>query len=61
MEKILDYHEFYLESSIHLPARITYDWIDENEEFMREVLFSFYETYSRIKNPDLLISKQEKF
>ena len=29
--------------------------IDKNEDFMRETLFSFYETYSRLKINELLI------
>ena len=47
--KLLDYHEFYGESGLYIPARVSYEWIDENEDFMRETLFSFYETYSRLK------------
>ncbi len=53
--KLLDYHEFYGESGLYIPARVSYEWIDENEDFMRETLFSFYETYSRLKINELLI------
>ena len=28
--KLLDYHEFYGESSLYIPARVSYEWIDEN-------------------------------
>ena len=53
--KLLDYHEFYGESGLYIPARDSHEWIDENEDFMRETLFSFYETYSRLKINELLI------
>ena len=55
-EKLLDYQEFYEElvSGDYLPTRIDYDWSDKNEDFMREVLFSFYTTYSRLKDPEMV-------
>lgn len=27
--KLLDYHEFYGESSLYIPVRVSYEWIDE--------------------------------
>lgn len=55
-EKILDYQEFYDEliDQEFLPARIEYNWTDKNEDFMREVLFAFYMSYSKTKNPEML-------
>lgn len=57
-ERILDYQEFYDEliENEYLPARIDYLWSDKNEDFMREVLFAFYTTYSKKKDNDLINS-----
>lgn len=57
-EKVLDYQEFYDEliENEYLPARIDYIWSDKNEDFMREVLFAFYTTYSKRKDNDLVNS-----
>ena len=56
MDRILDYHEFYEEvkEGDYVPTRVDYDWIQENEDFMRETLFSIYQTYTRLKDPFLL-------
>ena len=57
-QRILDYQEFYDEliEKEYLPARIDYLWSDKNEDFMREVLFAFYTTYSKRKDNDLINS-----
>jgi hypothetical protein len=54
--KMLDYHEFYEElvEKEYIPDRIDYQWTDSNKDFMRDVLFAFYMTYSKVKDPDLL-------
>ena len=52
--KLLDYHEFYGESGLYIPARVSYEWIDENEDFMREVLFLFYTLYVKTKDFKLI-------
>ena len=57
-EKIMDYQEFYdtlIDNDI-LPARIDYNWVDKNEDFMREVLFAFYTFYTRLKDRSNVIS-----
>lgn len=55
-KKLLDYQEFYdtMVSGDYLPSRIDYTWSDKNEDFMREVLFSFYTMYTRLKDDDLV-------
>jgi hypothetical protein len=57
-EKLLDYQEFYDEliENEYLPARIDYLWSDKNEDFMREVLFAFYTTYTKRRDNDLVNS-----
>ena len=42
--KILDYQEFYEEfkEGGYLPLRIDFEWLFENENYMRENLYSFY-------------------
>lgn len=54
--KILDMHQFYEEliEKDYLPAKIDYQWIDKNETFMRETLYAFYMSYSRINDASLL-------
>ena len=55
-EKIMDYQEFYdtlIDNDI-LPARIDYNWVDKNEDFMREVLFLFYTLYVKTKDFKLI-------
>ena len=55
-EKLLDYQEFHdmLVEQEYIPTKIDYGWIDANENFMRDVLFSFYSIYSRKKDSTLL-------
>ncbi len=56
-ENVLDYQEFYesfLEND-YLPLRINDDWLLENENYLRENLFSFYLIYSNYKNPSEII------
>ena len=57
-EKLLDYQEFYDEliEREYLPARIDYLSSDKNEDFMREVLFAFYTTYTKRRDNDLVNS-----
>lgn len=57
-EKLLDYQEFYDEliENEYLPTRIDYIWSDKNEDFMREVLFAFYTTYTKKRDNDLVNS-----
>lgn len=57
-QRILDYQEFNDEliEKDYLPARVDYVWIDKNEDFMREVLFAFYRTYSNLKDENLVNS-----
>lgn len=53
-KRILDYQEFYdrlIEEDL-LPSKIDYIWRENNENFMREVLFSFYTTYTRLQEED---------
>lgn len=54
--RILDYQEFYdeLVEKEYLPSKIDYNWTDNNKDYMREVLFSFYTTYSRLNKPEML-------
>lgn len=54
--KILDYQMVYDEliEKDYLPARIDYNWTDNNEDFMRETLFAVYTTYAKLKDPELL-------
>lgn len=56
--KMLDYQEFHdtLVEMDYLPTKIDYSWTDTNEDFMREILFSFYSIYVRLKKPELLHS-----
>lgn len=56
--RILDYHEFYTEfkQNDYMPLRVNDEWIDENETYLRETLFSFYQVYSRSKNPEEIIN-----
>ena len=44
-EKLMDYQEFYNEliEKEYLPLKIDYSWTDKNEDFMREVLFLFWQ------------------
>ena len=53
-ENILDYQEFYeeLKDGSYLPLRIDFEWLLENENYMRENLYSFYLTYSSHKRPN---------
>ncbi|MDR1019004.1 MAG: hypothetical protein LBM02_09940 [Lachnospiraceae bacterium] len=46
--EVLDYHEFYTEfkDGGYLPLRINDEWLLENENYLRENLFSFYLVYS---------------
>lgn len=55
-EKILDYQQFYdeLVDQEFLSARIDYQWTDNNEDFMREVLFLVYMTYTKLKDESLI-------
>lgn len=55
-QRILDYQEFYdtLIQEDYLPSRIDYVWSDKNQDFMREVLFAFYTTYTRLKEDDMV-------
>lgn len=55
-KELLDYHEFYeqLVEKEYLPDRIDYLWTDKNKDFMRDVLFSFYMTYSKVQDKELL-------
>lgn len=52
-DRILDYHEFYEEfkSLDYLPLRINDEWLDENEEYLVENLYSFYMIYSHHSKP----------
>lgn len=56
-ENVLDYQEFYEEfkDGGYLPLRINDDWLLENENYLRENLFSFYLIYSNYKNPSEII------
>lgn len=53
---ILDYQQFYDEllEKEYIPDRIDYLWTDSNKDFMRDCLFAFYMTYSKVKDPQLL-------
>lgn len=55
-KRTLDYQEFYdtMVMEDYLPSRIDYSWSDKNEDFMREVLFSFYTTYIRLKEDNMV-------
>jgi len=57
-ENILDYHQFYLEfkQNDYMPLRVNDEWLLENENYLRETLFSFYQVYSRSKNPSEIIN-----
>lgn len=52
--RILDYQEFYEEfkEGGYLPLRIDFEWLFENENYMRENLYSFYLMYSNHKKPN---------
>lgn len=52
-EKILDYQEFYDEfkEGGYLPLRIDDEWLLENEDYLRENLYSFFVIYSNSKRP----------
>lgn len=56
--RILDYHEFYQEfkQNDYMPLRVNDEWILENEDYLRETLFSFYQVYSRSKKPSELLN-----
>lgn len=55
-KELLDYQQFYDEfvEQEYLPARIDYVWTDNNKEYMRETLFSYYTMYIRLKQKELL-------
>ena len=56
-EEILDYPEFYTEfkEGGYLPLRINDEWLLENEDYLRENLFSFYIIYSNCGDPDKML------
>lgn len=53
----LDYDEFYtlFKDENYMPLRIDYDWLLENENYLRENLYSFYLIYTNHKNPSEII------
>lgn len=57
-ENILDYHAFYTEfkQNDYMPLRVNDEWLLENENYLRETLFSFYQVYSRSKKPSEVLN-----
>lgn len=55
--EVLDYQEFYEEfkEGGYLPLRIDDDWLLENENYLRENLYSFYLVYSNYTIPSKII------
>ncbi len=51
MEK-LDYQEFHDESVRYIPLRIDDEWLIENEEYIKEVLFVFHQIYDKSREMD---------
>ena len=56
-ENVLDYQAYYeyLKENDYIPLRINDEWLLENEDFLRENLYSFYIIYSNCKNPDEML------
>ena len=56
-EEVYDYHMFYDEfkEGGYLPLRINDEWLMENDNFLRENLYSFYITYTKSDRPTTVI------
>lgn len=54
---ILDYQEFYDEliQGEYLSEKITDEWMIDNENYLRETLYSFYQVYSKYKYPNKIL------
>jgi len=53
MNHTLDYQEFYEElvDNEYISLSVDYEWRLQNEDFLRESLFTFYQLYTRCTNP----------
>ena len=56
--KLLDYQEFYEEliDRDFISLAVDYEWRLQNEEYLKESLFIFYQLYSRSKNPEEMLN-----